>query len=371
MTLSTGAPNPLIVAIRGMDIHIRILVIVLAIVFIALATTNPRLFLSANNFQSMAIQISEIGLLTLGMSITMLIAGIDLSITATANLSAILAGIAMQAMVETGASGPVSTLVGVVVGIITGSLLGLLNGILIAYGRVTPILATMATLMLYGGIGAVLTGGVSIYGFPEEILSVGVSSIAFIPFPLILLIVCAAVLWLVLNRTPFGLTLRLVGANPRASIFSGIDNRRVVVVTHTIAGLLASLAGLITLARTDSANAQYGSSYILLAILIAVLGGVSIFGGKGRIGGILLALVLIQFLSSGFNMLLAGTTGGNFFKDIVWGILLLTVLTATTLVTAHTMKTKKKAVDPPGDVRTPVGEIADGGSPTRVKSPPL
>lgn len=317
------------------DVHFRILIVVVVVVFVGLSMINPRVFLSASNFQSMAIQISVIGLLTLGMSLTMLIAGIDLSITATANLSAILTGLSMHALIGQGTSPVMASVIGTVIGLVAGTTLGFLNGILIAYGRVTPILATMATLMLYGGVGAVLTGGVSIYGFPDEVLEIGNASFAFVPVPLILLVVCAIVIWMVLNRTPFGLRVRLVGANPRAAAFSGINNRRIVILTHSVTGTLASLAGFISLVRTNSANSQYGASYILMTILIAVLGGVSIFGGKGRVGGIILALVLVQLLGSGMNMVLAGTTRGNFFEDIVWGLLLLGLLTATMLFTSR------------------------------------
>ena len=164
LSADTARNGRLHAALARTDVHIRILVIVVAGSFVWLSIMKPTQFLTTTNFQSMALQVSEIGLLTLGMSLAMLIGGIDLSVVATANLSAILAGIVMQTMESSGTPGSFAVLSGVAVGLTAGALLGLFNGLLITYGRIHSILTTVATLMLYGGLGAVLTGGVSIYG---------------------------------------------------------------------------------------------------------------------------------------------------------------------------------------------------------------
>jgi ribose/xylose/arabinose/galactoside ABC-type transport system permease subunit len=101
------------------------------------------------------------------------------------------------------------------------------------------------------------------------------------------------------------------------------------MAVYTSCGLLASVAGLINLARTNSASPAYGSSYLLLTILIAVLGGVSVAGGSGRVAGVVLALITLQMLSTGFNMILIGTGNSNFFKSFAWGLLLLAVVSGS------------------------------------------
>jgi len=120
--------------------------------------------------------------------------------------------------------------------------------------------------------------------------------------------------------------LYLIGSNPTAARFSGINNRRVLLISYVIAGVLASIAGIVILGRTNAANVDFGAPYVLLSILIAVLGDVDPYGGSGTILGVLIALVGVQFLSTGVNMLLFRSSGANFFKEFTWGALLLVVL---------------------------------------------
>ena len=311
------------------DVQLRVLIVVFLVVLVGLSAWEPGTFLRLANFTSMGLQISDLGVLALAMMLAMILAGIDLSVVAVANLSAVLAATAMAAATAAGAGDGVTTVLGVVAGLVVGAAAGMINGLVIGALRVPPILATLATMTLWGGVATVLTNGVSISGQSVALQTLGTQAFALIPVPTLILIICVVAVWVLLNRTSLGVRAYLLGANSRASLFSGVNNAKVTVAVYTTSGLLAGVAGLINLARTNSANPSYGASYILLTILIAVLGGVAVTGGSGRVAGVVLALVTLQMLSTGFNMILVGTGDSNFFKNFAWGVLLLAVVSGT------------------------------------------
>ena len=320
------------------DRHIRLLIGVVLGVVVLLSALKQGTFLSSRNFTSMALQVSDLGILTLAMMIAMIIGGIDLSVSAVANLSAITAALAMAPLAG---QGGLAIVVGIVVALLVGVVCGIVNGVLIGYLGVPAILATLATLTLFGGIATVLSGGISLYGFPDELSAIGSAAVAYIPVPTIILIVAILAVWVLLNRTPLGTTMYLLGANPKASLFSGVRNGRVTLLTHVICSVLASIAGIVVMARTDAANPNYGSSYVLVTILIVVLGGVAVTGGSGRVSGVVLALIALQMLSTGLNMLLVGLGDSNFFRDFAWGALLLIVI-ASQAISRRSASSKAK-----------------------------
>jgi len=306
---------------------LRLLATVL-IIFVLMSALRPDAFLTPLNFRSMAFQASEIGLLAMAIAIAMLSGGIDLSIVSTANLAGIVAGLTLGALVtpeSTGSQLALGIAIALAAGMVVGLLAGVLNGVLIAYFGIWPILATLGSGQIIRGIGTGITRGTTIFGI-RQTQFIGNGVVLGIPFPLIILLVIAIVLALVLRRSKFGLRLYLIGTNPTAARFSGINNRGVLLRSYVIAGLLASIAGIVILGRTNAANVDFGAPYVLLSILIAVLGDVDPYGGSGTILGVMLALVAMQMLSTGVNMLLFRSSGANFFKDFVWGALLLVVL---------------------------------------------
>ena len=161
----------------------------------------------------------------------------------------------------------------------------------------------------------------------------------YVPIPLLLFLVCSFVLQTLLSRTALGLRLCLMGTNPTAAVFAGLDVPRLQVKTYILRALLAGIAGLIVIARTNSAKADYGTSYLLQAVLVAILAGVDPRGGFGSVWGIFLAVLALQFLSSGLNLLrfheFAGPYINNFTKEFTWGTLLLFVMAL------HRGKTKR------------------------------
>ncbi len=307
---------------------VRLLVAVI-VILVALSLLRPDTFLKVRNMQSMAFQSSEIGVLAIAIMITMLSGGIDLSIVSTANLSGIVAGLVLSAMIPADATGGQVALglaAGIGAALMVGAICGAFNGLLVARFGFAPILATLGTLLAYKGLGTAITKGTTIFGVAQSQF-IGNGLIArTVPVPLVILIGVVLIIALILGKTPFGLQLYMLGTNPTAARFSGINNRRVVWVSYVMSGMLASIAGIIILGRTNAANVDFGGPYVLLAILIAVLGNVDPYGGSGSVWGVLLALVGVQFLSTGVNMLLFQSSGANFFKEFAWGLLLLIVL---------------------------------------------
>lgn len=301
----------------------RLAVITVAI-FAAMALLAPDRFLSVQNVTSMAFQFPEFAILALAMTITMLTGGIDLSVVGIANLSAIVAALILTRLAggATGTEALLWLLLAMAVAIAIGLLAGLFNGLAVAAFGLPPILATLGSGLIFTGVAIALTGGSAVMGFPAVAAWLGNSTIAGVPTPLLLFALLACGLAFLLGRTAFGLRVQMFGANPLAARYAAVDVVRLLVRVYAISGMFAAVAGLVVMSRANSAKADYGSSYLLLAVLIAVLGGVNPYGGYGRVIGVVLAVLSMQFLSSGLNML--GVS--NFARELIWGALLLLVM---------------------------------------------
>jgi simple sugar transport system permease protein len=252
----------------------------------------------------LAYQVPEIAILSIAVMLSMLTGGIDLSIVSISNASALIAAYIMtQKMSEEGAISNSWIIIACLVGIILGLICGAINALLIAVLNVTPILATLATLTLFNGIAIGITNGVSVSNLPEQFMRVGNGTFFGIPTPFVLMMVIAAGVGYLINRTSLGLKVFLIGTNRKAAQYSVMGDKRVIAWTYVISGFLSSLAGLIIASRTSAASPDFGSSYILLAIVIVVLGGINPMGGFGTVTGVVLATIVLQMVASGFNAL--------------------------------------------------------------------
>lgn len=299
------------------------------LIFIVMTLLRPEVFPTVENFRSMGSQFPEVGILAVAIMIAMLTGGIDLSVVSIANLSGVLAAMFIRAFTPSDASG-VAVVIGlagaVVVALAVGAICGLFNGLLIARINLTPILATLGTMTLYTGITVVITRGNAV--FAENRLTFIGNAYLFdiIPIPMLIFAIVIAVFSVILNRTAFGLKLYLIGTNECAARFSGIDVPRTLVQAYMLSGLLAAVVAIIFLGRNNSAKWDFAPSYVLQAILVAVLAGVNPAGGAGRLAGIVMAILALQFVSTGLNMLLLSVSGGQFFKEFAWGALLLIIM---------------------------------------------
>ncbi len=318
--------------IRPRDPYVRLLIATAAVSMALLAILVPNRFLQADNFASMAIQMSELGLYSVAMTLSLLIGGIDLSVVAVANLAAILSALTVHAIVPSGAgtlTAAAGFTVALLVAITVGVGVGVVNGLLIARLGVPAILATLGTMTFFSGVAFGVTSGSAVSGLPDSLAGIGNSAVVGVPVLFLVFLFVWFAADVLVRRTAFGAQMILIGTSVRVARFSGIATGRVIFGTHLLTALIASIAGFSSLMRTNSANADYGGTYVLLAILVSVLGGVSVNGGSGRLVGVLWALVILQLLSTGFNMLLLFVSDGNFFRDFAWGFLLLLIMSAT------------------------------------------
>lgn len=286
------------------DRKVTQLMVITAVTFVIFSLVSRDIFFSVANFTSMAYQIPEIAILSIAVMLSMLTGGIDLSIVAISNAAALVAAWVMTSKMATSETLSTSLIIiACLLGIVVGLAAGAVNSLIIARLNVTPILATLATGTLFNGIAIGITDGVSVSGLPEQFMRVGNGTFFGIPTPFILMVVIALAVGFFINRTTLGLKVFLVGTNRKAAQYSVMGDRKVIAWVYLISALLSSLAGLIIASRTSAASPDFGSSYILLAIVVVVLGGINPNGGFGTVTGVILATAVLQMVSSGFNAL--------------------------------------------------------------------
>ena len=278
------------------------MMLLVVVAFAVFAALKPQVFLNPLNMQNIAIASPEIGVIAIAMMLAMLTGGIDLSLVSIANLSAI----TISTLYTSIAAGdparaeqlmPVLLLIGLVVGLVGGAI----NGLLVSRVGITPILATLGTMQIYNGIAVAWTGGRTLYGSPDSLTAIGHATVGGVPMLFVVFVVIAIAVGVLVSRTPLGLKIQLQGANPVAARYSGINSRRVLMSTYLVAGLLGGVAGILFIARNPTASADYGASYVLLVIVIAVLGGTNPAGGFATVFGVVLATLTLQIVASGFT----------------------------------------------------------------------
>lgn len=304
------------------DINFTILIGLLIAAIVLSAIFLPGGMFSTANIKSMAFQIPEFGFLALAMMLSNLIGGIDLSIISAANTIAIFTAFVLNGTWLSTLPEEARIPAGLVVAILTALIFGVFNGLLISKTSAPSLIASLGTMILFQGIGMALTGGVSIGNIAFEFTDFGKAEWAGIPLIFWLFLGAAILLALLLEKTAFGRKFYLYGENKVAARFSGINNEKVCIATFVMTSLLAGIAGLIVLSRVNSAKVGYGSSYLLQTIIVCVIGGISPNGGKGRVRGVFIAIVLMQLMSSAFTML----SLSPYTKKLIWGVVLILVL---------------------------------------------
>ena len=292
--------------------------------FAILTVLAPTSYPTLRNIASMANQMAPIGLLAVCIALTFLIGGIDLSIVAVANASAIAAALTTNALADTlGDTG--ASLTGVLACLAVGLAAGLINGTLVSYLRVHPIPITLGTLALCTGISTGVTGGSTQFG-TGNLSFLGSGTLAGVPVAFLVFLAIVALLSFLTLRTRFGFRMYAVGASTRVSRYARLDVERIQIRTYMLSGFIASVAGLVMYASTNAANVSFGSSFLIQAILVAVLSGVDPYGGRGRIALVVLAVAAMQQVQTGINMALGRWEGASFAAEFAWGVLLIAVL---------------------------------------------
>lgn len=308
---------------KNRQVYRLLLIIVLWMIFMAI--TKFKKFYSFKNFQTIASQFPEYGLMALGCMLCMMTGGIDLSCVGVANLTSILAvNLLIARYGEEGVMPLGFTFVLFALAIAFGALAGAFNGFLISAIGVPPILATLGVNELLTGISIVMTGGSPVSSFPKEFCELFSANIGgIVPVRLILFVVIAVIIWFMLERTNYGVKIKLLGTNMNVAKFSGLNNIGLLVRTYVTSGICAALGGMLMMSNYASVRADYGTQYTMQAILIVVLGGVSPNGGTGKISGVITAIVLLKLLESGINRF---HNISSYYISLIWGGVLILAL---------------------------------------------
>ena len=292
----------------------------LVFVVVAMSLASPRFF-SADTFTSVAFQLPELGLFTLAMLMPLVSGGFNLAVTFTANI----AGLAMAWVLQTHGgvnAGAGAIVLGLAAALATGAASGWVMGAIIARTGASPILVSLSMMIFLRGLGEFLTHGGDISGFPPFVLSLGNGLLLGVPVPLWIFAGCAALWHVVMTRTRLGFATRMIGSNLEATRYSGIATTRAVTRIYMLSGLMCGAAGVVMLGSFNSVRVGHGEAFLLISVLACFLGRVDPFGGFGRVVPVVIALVILQAIASGLNLLGAS----QHLATALWGVFLLAVM---------------------------------------------
>jgi ribose transport system permease protein len=267
----------------------------LIVVVIALSIASPY-FLTSNNLFNVCVQIAVVAIIAVGQTMVILTAGIDLSVGSVAGLSGVMGTMAMS-------SWGFPMVLGILVGVLVGALAGVVNGLLITQMKLPPFIATLGMMGVARGLTFIVSGAVAIYGLSGGFRNVGEGQIGPVPLPLLYLIVIAVLGHLTLSRTRLGRYAYAIGSNQDAARLSGISTTRVLIGVYVISAALAGFGGMIAASRVHSGQPNYGIGLELDVIAACVIGGASLFGGQGTIGGTLIGAFLMGVIRNGAVLL--------------------------------------------------------------------
>lgn len=293
-----------------------VLALVLLVEFFTFSLTATNFVTSGNGFEIARFSV-EIGLLALVMTPVILTGGIDLSVGSLLGLCAVCFGKLWR---DAELAWPVAA--GLTLGI--GAFAGGLNALLITRLRLPPLIVTLGSYSLFRGLAEALTRGVDNFtGFPPEFLAFGQGYYGgFLPAQVPVFLLIAIAVWLLVHRTTFGRSWRAIGFAPEGAHYAGLPVNNRIALTYVLSGTIAALAALIYAARVGQAKADAGTGYELLAITAVVLGGTSIFGGRGTVHGTILGVAVLAVLKNGLQL----SDQPSELAGIMTGVLLLTVL---------------------------------------------
>ena len=296
-------------------------------------------FLTGDNISDILAGISELGLIALPMTLVIIAAEIDLSVASVLGLSSALLGVLWHAGL------PMPLAIGLAC--IAGACAGWLNGWIVVRLGLPSLAVTIGTMALYRGLAYVLLGSRAVANFPGAYTDFGINDIgaSFVPQPFVVLFVAAVAFVLLLHATTFGRAVYAIGTNAVAARFSGLDVARTKLRLFVLSGLLSAVAGVIYTLRFTSARGDNGQGLELSVIAAVLFGGVSIFGGRGSLGGVLLSVLLVGVLRNALTLYdISSET-----LTIVTGLLLLSsVLVPNLMARLHALRDRRALAAAPG-----------------------
>jgi ribose transport system permease protein len=288
-----------------------VLLLVFYILLLAAFSFLSPYFLTLSNLSNIGTNMAFIGLMAAAGTPLIIGGGLDLSVAAVAGL----AGVIVALMHANG----LNIWMGCVTALVIGCAVGVLNGFIVTRLRLNPLIATLGTMSIFSGISMVLTGGLSKPLFIPAFNWLGSGRVAGIPFPVILMLLVFLVLSLVLSKTPFGRFVYATGGNPEASSLLGVPVERTQMVLYVLSGLSGASAGVILAAMLGAAAPNAAGQHLLTIIAAIILGGTSLFGGRGSVWGTLIAVLILGTLNNGLTLM----NVSSFWQDVTRGVVLL------------------------------------------------
>ena len=296
-------------------------IIALLTMCLALSFLSDR-FLSADNVWNVMRQISVNMIISVGMTLVILIGGIDLSVGSVLALSGAITAVMLKFGTElTGWNMYIAfTLTGaLVVGTLVGAFLGWFNGLTITRFKVPPFVSTLAMLTIARGLTMLLTGGFPITGFSSQMAFIGTGWFLGIPMPVWISAVVVLAAVVMTNKTRLGRHIYAIGGNETAAELSGLKINKIKMIVYSVSGALAAIGGIIVTSRLDSAQPNAGIGFELDSIAAVVIGGTSLSGGKGTIMGTVQGALIIGILNNGLVLL----NVSPFWQQVIKGLVIL------------------------------------------------
>ena len=306
-------------------VRLGVLPFLLLVAIVVFASVSGN-FLSVQNLTNVVRQSVFLIIVSLGQMLALLAGGFDLSVGTIVALTSVVGATAMAAVaVAYPAAAWQAIALGSLAGIAAGTLVGAVNGIGIALFNVSPFMMTLGIASVGFGIALYMTGGVPVYGMPPLFGQVfGFGRVAGIPIPVLIVVVVIVAAWVLVNRTALGRYFYAVGGNVKAAHLSGINTRLTLFLTYTLCALLCAICGMLLTARLETGEANIGTSMPLESIAACVIGGVSLRGGVGRIGNVVLGALFIGLVQNGMNL----AKIESYLQIVVLGILLIVAVIA-------------------------------------------
>lgn len=301
-------------------------IIGLILLIIVVTISTPR-FLTTSNILNLLKSNSVNAIISCGMLMAILMGEIDISVGSTVGLSGIIG-----AYIMTNMGLPVGPTICIC--LMVGALVGIVNGIAISYLKVPAFVATLATQSIGRGLTEIISGGVTIRVRDDSYTAIGNTSIGGISVIIIYAAVILVFTWFLLNRTRFGYYIYAIGGNKLAAQYSGVNVKKYNMLPYVLIGLFCGLSGLIWSARLGSAAATLGSGFEMDAIAAVVIGGTSMSGGVGTVGGTFIGVLIIGVITNGLNLMGINSFWQEVFKGII-------ILVAVVIDVVRKTKTKE------------------------------
>lgn len=294
--------------------------IAVLLVFILLLSFLNENFLTLNNLMIVARQVSINGILAIGVTYVLLTGGVDLSLGSLVALSGVVSAFVARSV-------DIPVLLAVISGVLVGAVCGFFNGFVVSKGRVAPFIVTLGMMTIARGLALVISGGKPVSGLKESFITISGGSLVGIPNPVLIMAAAALFSFVFLRYTRYGRYIYAIGSSEATAYVCGVNIVGVKLFAYSICGAFAGLAGVVLASRITTGQPNAGIAYELDAIAAAVIGGTSLSGGVGGIGGAVLGAFLMGIINNGLDLL----NVSSYYQQIIKGFIIICAVWSDTM----------------------------------------